>query len=74
VLTANELAHYQEHGYVIPSFRLPPALLAPLREGVDRVLASYTDVPPEDLANPHMLPSVGDGAGATPNPFMQAAR
>jgi ectoine hydroxylase-related dioxygenase (phytanoyl-CoA dioxygenase family) len=74
MLTPSELAHYHEHGYVIPNFRLPPALLAPLREGVDRVLASYTDVPPEDLANAHMLPAVVDGANGADNAFMRAAR
>ncbi len=71
MLTAQEQAHYREHGYVIPSFRLPPELLAELRRAVDGMLTSYTDVPPEDLANPHMLPA--DAAGL-PNPFMRAAR
>jgi hypothetical protein len=71
MLTPAELAHYRDHGYVIPSFRLPPDLLTELRRAVDGVLTSYTDVPPEDLANPHMLPA--DAAGQ-PNPFMRAAR
>jgi ectoine hydroxylase-related dioxygenase (phytanoyl-CoA dioxygenase family) len=70
MLTPAELAHYREHGYVIPNFRLPPELLADLRRTVGGLLASYTDVPPEDLANPHMLPD----ADKQPNPFMRAAR
>jgi ectoine hydroxylase-related dioxygenase (phytanoyl-CoA dioxygenase family) len=71
VLTEAELEHYHERGYVIPRYRLPDALLRRLREGVDRLLATYTDVAQEDLANPHMIPPTD---GAEVNPFMAAAR
>lgn len=71
MLSVDELAHYREHGYVIPKFRLPEKIMAPLHANVDQLLQNYTDVPPEDLANPHMLPDEVDGR---PNPFMQAAR
>lgn len=71
LLSDAELAHYREHGYVFPRYRLPPDLLARLRDGVDRLLATYTDVAQEDLANPHMLPPV---EGPRTNPFMEAAR
>jgi ectoine hydroxylase-related dioxygenase (phytanoyl-CoA dioxygenase family) len=70
-LTQAEIEHYRERGYVIPRYRLPPGLLAQLRTALDGLLASYTDVAPEDLANPHMLPPT-EGPGT--NPFMQAAR
>jgi len=70
-LSEAEVRHYQEHGYVIPRFRLPEALLARLRDGVDRLLATYTDVAQEDLANPHMVPPT---EGPNRNPFMGAAQ
>src|SRR5258708_12995486 len=70
-LSLDELAHYHEHGYVFPRYRLPDPLLQRLRESLDRLLVSYTDVAQEDLANPHMLPLTG---GSDMNPFMAAAR
>lgn len=71
VLSETELAHYRERGYVIPRFRLPDALLTELRAALDGLLAAYTDVKPEDLANPHMLPPT---SGPQANPFMRTAR
>jgi ectoine hydroxylase-related dioxygenase (phytanoyl-CoA dioxygenase family) len=71
MLTETELAHYREQGYVFPKSRLPQDLLERLRAAVDAVLAKYTDVKPEDLANPHMMPPT---EGAEMNPFMAAAR
>jgi ectoine hydroxylase-related dioxygenase (phytanoyl-CoA dioxygenase family) len=71
MLTAEEIRHYRDRGYVIPRFRLPGDLLGRLREGVDRMLSTYTDVAQEDLANPHMIPS---SAQAGPNPFLESAR
>ena len=70
-LTQAEIEHYRERGYVIPDYRLPDDLLQRIRTSLDGLLASYTDVAPEDLANPHMLPPT---QGPQPNPFMQAAR
>jgi ectoine hydroxylase-related dioxygenase (phytanoyl-CoA dioxygenase family) len=70
-LGPEELAHYRERGYVIPQYRLPRPLLERLKSGLDSVLASYTDVAQEDLANPHMIPPL-QGPGL--NPFMEAAR
>lgn len=69
-LDTQELAHYRDRGYVIPAFRLPRDLLERLQQGVDGLLTGYTDVPQEDLANPHMLPPSPDGR---PNPFIEAA-
>jgi hypothetical protein len=71
VLSEAELEHYRTHGYVFPRYRLPQGLLAELRTALDGLLAGYTDVRQEDLANPHMLPPTS-GPGA--NPFMRAAR
>jgi len=69
-LTAQELEHYRQRGYVIPRYRLPAPLLTRLRGALDQLLASYTDVAQEDLANPHMIPSNGAG----PNPFLEVAQ
>jgi ectoine hydroxylase-related dioxygenase (phytanoyl-CoA dioxygenase family) len=71
MLTPVELEHYREHGYVIPAWRVPTPLLQRLRDGVDRLLERYSDVAPEDLANPHMMPPL---EGAQVNPFMAVAR
>ena len=70
-LSDQELEHYREQGYVIPRYRLPAVLLDRLRRTVDQVLASYTDVAQEDLANPHMIPP---SEGPQVNPFLEAAR
>lgn len=71
MLTPQEIEHYHNQGYVIPDFRLPPELLGRLRTAMEAMLATYTDVKQEDLANPHMLPpNQGDGM----NPFMSTAR
>jgi ectoine hydroxylase-related dioxygenase (phytanoyl-CoA dioxygenase family) len=70
-LTKQELEHYREHGYVIPAFHLPPDLLARLKRAVGETIDRYTDVRPEDLANPHMQPPT---SGTAINPFMAAAR
>ena len=70
-LTHAEIDHYRERGYVIPGYRLPEDLLQHMRHALDALLATYTDVAQEDLANPHMLPPT---EGREINPFMQAAR
>ena len=66
-LTTEEMRHYQERGYVIPKYRVPDALLGRLRSGIDHILATYTDVAQEDLANPHMMPPL---EGPQVNPFL----
>jgi ectoine hydroxylase-related dioxygenase (phytanoyl-CoA dioxygenase family) len=71
VLSEQEIQQYRERGYVFPRYRLPDPLLKRLREGVDRLLSTYTDVAQEDLANPHM---VAPTEGPNMNPFMAAAR
>ena len=71
MLTPDEIRHYREKGYVIPDYRLPDALMQRLSDGLERVLATYTDVAQEDLANPHMIPPT---QGPQLNPFMEAAR
>lgn len=38
VLSADELAHYKEHGYVLPRYRLPDPLLQQLRKSLTSCL------------------------------------
>ncbi|HEV8261139.1 MAG TPA: phytanoyl-CoA dioxygenase family protein [Burkholderiales bacterium] len=71
VLSAEEVQQYKEQGYLFPKYHLPDPLLARLRDGIDRLLAAYTDVAQEDLANPHMISPT---EGAHMNPFMETAR
>jgi ectoine hydroxylase-related dioxygenase (phytanoyl-CoA dioxygenase family) len=71
LLSAAELDHYRERGYVFPRYRLPDPLLKRLRAATDGLLATYTDVAQEDLANPHMIPPT---TGPDMNPFMAAAQ
>jgi hypothetical protein len=71
MLSAEEIRHYQDRGYVIPRYRLPGGQLERLRAGLERVLATYTDVAQEDLANPHMIPPPD---GRDVNPFLETAR
>ncbi len=71
ILTADELKHYRELGYLFPRYHVPDELLQVLRKGVDSVLSIDTGLAQEDIANPHMIPSI-DGLDA--NPFMAAAR
>lgn len=71
VLSALELEHYRDNGYVLPRVRLPDELLQRLRQGVDSVLSTYNDMAQEDIANPHIMTSV---PGLAENPFMAAAR
>jgi ectoine hydroxylase-related dioxygenase (phytanoyl-CoA dioxygenase family) len=70
-LSSEEVAHYRERGYVIPKYRLPQPLLQRLQDALETVLANYTDVAQEDLANPHMIPPTH---GPRINAFMEAAR
>ena len=70
-LTATEIEQYREQGYVIPKYRLPDELVHSLRVALDRLLATYTDVAQEDIANPHMLPPT---SGPDLNSFMATAR
>src|SRR5689334_5982527 len=71
VLSTEEVAQYRERGYVIPKYRLPQPLLERLQRALEMVLAGYTDVAQEDLANPHMIPPT---QGPVVNPFMDTAR
>ena len=53
-LSATEIAHYREHGYVVPTFRLDRNAIAALDDALARVLARNPAVRPEKLVNVHV--------------------
>ena len=54
MLDPEEVVAYERDGYVIPRrFRLPAEEVSALREGLDAVLASNPDVPPDRMVNVH---------------------
>lgn len=53
-LTDSEIAHYNEHGYVIPEFRLDAARTDALRATLDRLIAENPGVRPEKLVSAHI--------------------
>lgn len=53
-LNAEEIARYEGTGQLTPRWRLPPATLARLRQGLDRLLAARPEVRPDFIALPHV--------------------
>jgi ectoine hydroxylase-related dioxygenase (phytanoyl-CoA dioxygenase family) len=43
MLTAEELAHYHEAGFVVPDFRLPEATILAIRRDHDRLVAAHSE-------------------------------
>jgi ectoine hydroxylase-related dioxygenase (phytanoyl-CoA dioxygenase family) len=69
ILSDDEIAHYEGHGYVIPGYRLPAQVATELRDACDGLIRADADTRPEHLMNPHML----DWPGGS-NPFLAVAR
>ena len=61
-LHADEIAHYQREGWVIPRWRLPAQQVALLREALDELLRRNPGVRPEKLVSAH-LEGDADGNG-----------
>ena len=53
-LTEAELATYREEGLVVPSYRLPSALLSEMRAAVDETIQRNPDIRPELLSSIHI--------------------
>jgi len=53
-LSADEIAHYQSQGYVIPRYRLEPELLKSLQEALNTLIADNPGVRPEKLVSAHI--------------------
>ncbi|MBC8290942.1 MAG: phytanoyl-CoA dioxygenase family protein [Planctomycetes bacterium] len=73
MLTATEMASYQEHGYVVPEFRLPPDRVLKLREAMDRVIAANPATRPEQLVSIHIDGRNAEGV-AGDSEFLAVAR
>jgi len=63
-LHADEIAHYQREGWVIPRWRLPAPQVAVLREALDELLRRNPGVRPEKLVSAHVEGGAdGNGEG-----------
>jgi hypothetical protein len=60
-LHADEIAHYQREGYVVPRFRLPAPQVAALREALDELIRRNPGVRPEKLVSAHIEGDNGEG-------------
>ena len=53
-LSAEDIAHYQRDGYVIPRYRLEPELLKGLQDALNTLIANNPGVRPEKLVSAHI--------------------
>jgi ectoine hydroxylase-related dioxygenase (phytanoyl-CoA dioxygenase family) len=59
LLSEAEVRQYHEQGYLVPSFRLPAAIVDRLRDALDRLLRDNPGVRPEKLVSAHLARSGG---------------
>lgn len=52
-LSPKEVAHYHEHGLVVPDYRIPQDMLAEMKSAVQQLIRDHPDVRPEALSGPH---------------------
>jgi ectoine hydroxylase-related dioxygenase (phytanoyl-CoA dioxygenase family) len=60
-LSRDEIEHYQREGWVIPSFRLPAARMAMMRDALDELIRNNPGVRPEKLVSAHVEGDNGEG-------------
>ena len=72
-LTREEVDRYNERGYVIPSYSLPPEQLARLRATLGRLISANPDVRPEKLVSAHIEGDNGEGVRGSAE-FLELAR
>ena len=72
-LHADEIAHYQREGWVIPRFRLPPARVALMVEALETLLRDNPGVRPEKLVSAHVEGDNGEGVRGS-RAFLDLAR
>jgi ectoine hydroxylase-related dioxygenase (phytanoyl-CoA dioxygenase family) len=60
-LQPSEIAHYQEHGWVRPAWRLPETRVRAMREALDDLIARNPGVRPEKLVSAHIEGDNGEG-------------
>jgi hypothetical protein len=61
ILSQGEIDTYREEGLVIPDYRLPPAKLARLREGLEQLIKDNPNVRGEKLISAHITENSSDG-------------
>jgi ectoine hydroxylase-related dioxygenase (phytanoyl-CoA dioxygenase family) len=72
-LSKQEIDQYEDRGYLIPSYRLPAAQLADLRETLDNLIRDNPDVRPEKLVSAHIQGDNGEGVKGSAR-FLELAR
>ncbi len=60
-LHADEIAHYQREGWVVPRYRLPPARVAAMVQALEQLLRDNPGVRPEKLVSAHIEGDNGEG-------------
>lgn len=60
-LSRDEIEHYRREGWVIPSFRLPEARMATMRDALDELIRNNPGVRPEKLVSAHVEGDNGEG-------------
>lgn len=61
LLGADEIAHYHEHGYVIPRWRLPSDLLDEMRRALEALMDANGGVGADSLFCPHIVAGGAQG-------------
>ena len=54
ILLPEEVAHYEQHGYVIPTFRLPQDMVTKLQTTLQQLIDANPGVRPEKLVSAHI--------------------
>ena len=72
-LHADEIEHYRREGWVVPRYRLAPALVARMVEALERLLRDNPGVRPEKLVSAHIDGDNGEGVRGS-RAFLDLAR
>ena len=72
-LHTDEIAHYQQEGWVVPRFRLPQAHVATMAAALDELLRLNPGVRPEKLVSAHVEGDNGEGVRGVRH-FLDLAR
>ena len=72
-LQDDEIAHYREHGWVKPRWRLPAGRVRAMREALDDLIARNPGVRPEKLVSAHVEGDNGEGVRGSAA-FLELAR
>ncbi|NKC12725.1 MAG: phytanoyl-CoA dioxygenase family protein [Gammaproteobacteria bacterium] len=72
-LTQSEIEQYRRDGFTVPSYRLPAAQLAALREALDATLESNAGIRPEKLVSVHIKGRNAEGVVGHPT-FLEVAK